>query len=124
MPHGNAFGELAFISCTSGYVIRGETYITCLENGVWSDNTTCLRGITSINFELLSGAVTYHKTFKTRVCIYLVLFISYFAPYSEINADRIIVCSIWKATETCVHEFLTVLNNNNLNYPLKVDISI
>lgn len=62
VPYGNAFGELAFIACTSGYVIHGETYITCLENGVWSDNTTCLRGITSINFELPSNAAIYRET--------------------------------------------------------------
>ena len=50
MPTGTTYGEIAFMSCDSGFVIMGETYIVCNASGSWSSVTTCLRGMYFVYF--------------------------------------------------------------------------
>lgn len=63
-PLGRIFGEVALISCNAGFVLDGEALISCEEGGVWSYNTTCLRGSMSgkcLSFCEIYGYFAYFK---------------------------------------------------------------
>ena len=36
------FNQSVPVDCDEGYEIHGEHYITCLADGTWSKNTTCV----------------------------------------------------------------------------------
>ena len=45
VPTGTTYGEIAFLSCESDFVIVGESYVVCQADGNWSSTSTnCLRG--------------------------------------------------------------------------------
>ena len=41
-PHGTSVGDSAVISCDTGYILQGDSYIACRDDGSWSDTPTCL----------------------------------------------------------------------------------
>lgn len=42
MPSGRTYGSTALVSCNAGYTLAGSNFVTCLSNGSWSDQPTCL----------------------------------------------------------------------------------
>ncbi|KAH3735246.1 hypothetical protein DPMN_041709 [Dreissena polymorpha] len=43
LPTGTTYGEIAFVSCLSGYVLQGVAYITCEAGPVWSSQPECIK---------------------------------------------------------------------------------
>lgn len=43
-PEGTTLGSLAFVNCNSGYVLVGDSFLTCLDGPVWSAVPECVRG--------------------------------------------------------------------------------
>lgn len=43
-PRGFTYGEEVFISCDSGYILIGESYLACKDGPAWSGNASCLKG--------------------------------------------------------------------------------
>ena len=44
VTYGNLtiFGELAEVTCDTGYKLDGHPYLICQEDGKWNSNTTCV----------------------------------------------------------------------------------
>jgi len=44
-PKGTTFGQVAIISCITGFERSGASFVTCLSNQTWSNVPTCtIRG--------------------------------------------------------------------------------
>ena len=40
-PKGTTYGEVAILSCSTGYSLNGSTFVTCQTDGSWSTLPTC-----------------------------------------------------------------------------------
>ena len=66
-PDGTTYGSAATITCDSGYVLNGSSYLTCRNGSNWSDTPTCVRGeFKCISKILLSLQVFRYPSFPVH----------------------------------------------------------